>query len=127
MLTNVSRRWKGALAVAAATVLLVGGLAILLVRANAGSGKEFVTRQGDHFVRDGRPFATAGANNYRLMFLDKALVDLIMSTDEQNQLRVLRAWACSDLGLADGTGALDFANRTTYFHFWGGAAPAFNE
>src|SRR6185436_812123 len=130
MLTGMSKpRWfmgtlLGAIVVA---VMAAGAVTVAVLRGPDGPGPEFVTRDGDHLMLDGRPFAAAGSNNYRPMFLDKELVDLIMGTAARNHLEVMRVWAFNDIGRADGTGSLDFANRTAYFHFWDGAKPAFND
>jgi len=127
MLRTMSKpQWKIAGAVAV-VVLAVAGVTALLLRGDDRPGPDFVTRSGSQLMLAGKPFAAAGSNNYRPMFLDKELVDLIMQAAGTSQFQIMRVWGFNDIGLADGTGSLDFQNRTTYFHFWDGKAPAFND
>ena len=65
----------GLVAVAAAAV------AVALTRTGpAAPAESFVTRDGSRLMLDGKPFAVAGSNNYRPMFLEPPLVDEIMKT-----------------------------------------------
>lgn len=93
-------------------------------------GAGFVTRDGDRFVLDGKPFVAAGSNNYRPMFLQPAVVDQIMAAAADNHHVVLRAWAFNAIGdPADPTTSIDPQNATTYFQYWDteAGAPAINE
>jgi mannan endo-1,4-beta-mannosidase len=119
------RTW---IAVAAASVAVVAAVvAVVVIRANAGPGPEFLTRSGDRLMLNGRPFAAAGSNNYRPMFLDESGVDEIMRIAAENHFQILRVWAFNDIGLPDGTDSVDIQNLTTYFQYWDGSAPARNE
>src|SRR5262245_19025738 len=75
----------------------------------------------------GEPFAAAGSNNYRPMFLETAVVDDIMQAAADNNFQVMRVWAFNDIGRADGSESVDIQNTTTYFHYWDGHAPAYND
>src|SRR5262245_48671589 len=113
---------------------LAGGIVVILVTAagiflavSRSNNAGFLSRDGAHFTLDGKPFAAAGSNNYQPMFLDPAQVDDIMQTAAKNYFQVMRVWAFNDIGLADGTNSVDVWNTNTYFHYWDGKAPAFND
>src|SRR5688572_6748255 len=121
------RRWFVAAAGAAALALVVAVAgAVVLLRPDDGPpgsaapnalSAEFLRRDGDHLTLGGRPYAAAGANNYRPFFLDSTLVDAIMAAAAEHHLEVMRVWAFNDIGNADGSGSVDMFNTTTYFHY----------
>ena len=39
----------------------------------------------------------------------------------------MRVWGFNDIGNPDGTNSVDKANTATYFHYWDGDAPAYND
>ena len=113
---------SGVLAVAVAAV------AFVLTRADrAVPAEAFVTRDGSRLMLDGKPFAVAGSNNYRPMFLEPPLVDDIMRTAADNNLKVMRVWGFNDIGNPDGTNSVDTANTAKYFHYWDGDSPAYHD
>ena len=61
------------------------------------------------------------------MFLEPAVVDDIMKAAADNNFQIMRVWAFNDIGRADGSESVDIQNTTTYFHYWEGNAPAFND
>jgi len=113
-------------ALAGAITAAAGVTAVGLI-ADDGPTPDFVTRSGDRFMLHGQPFAVAGSNNYRPMFLEPEVVDDIMRTAAANHFGVLRVWGFNDIGLADGTDSVDRQNVSTYFHYWDGDAPAYND
>lgn len=115
---------------AVVTAIALTALAGCSLLSGGGPGKEFVTREGDRFMLDGKPFVAAGSNNYRPMFLQPAVVDQIMAAAADNHHAVLRAWAFNAIGDPDDpTTSIDPQNATTYFQYWDTAtgAPAVNE
>ena len=89
--------------------------------------QQFVQRSGDQLVLGGRPFQFAGTNNYYLMYKSHLMTDAVLAKAAANNFNVVRTWAFTDIGLQDGTGSVDTGNTTTYFQYWDGAAPAFND
>lgn len=112
-----------AVAVVAAAVVAV----VVWPREQVPPASQFVARDGDRLVLDGAPFTAAGSNNYRPFFIQPGLVDNIMRTAAENDFRVMRVWGFNDIGLADGTNSVDPQNITTYFHYWDGEKPAYND
>ena len=123
----MSAWWRGILVGAVAGALVAGAGFAVSWRTPDGPGPEFVTRVGDRFMLQGKPFAAAGSNNYRPMFLEPAVVDDIMKAAADNNFQIMRVWAFNDIGRADGSESVDIQNTTTYFHYWDGNAPAFND
>ena len=124
----MSRRIWIPLLVVAALAVAVAVVAVALPRTGPVAPAEaFVTRDGSRLMLDGKPFAVAGSNNYRPMFLEPPLVDEIMKTAADNNLTVMRVWGFNDIGNADGTNSVDTANTPRYFHYWDGDSPAYND
>src|SRR5690606_29765836 len=115
---------------AAVVVVVVAAVVVAVVvwpREQVPPASQFVARDGDRLVLDGAPFTAAGSNNYRPFFIEPGLVDDIMRTAAENDFRVMRVWGFNDIGLADGTDSVDPQNITTYFHYWDGEKPAYND
>jgi len=89
--------------------------------------QQFVQRSGDQLTLGGRPFQFAGTNNYYLMYKSHLMTDAVLAKAAANNFNVVRTWAFTDIGLQDGTGSVDSGNTTTYFQYWNGSAPAFND
>ena len=89
--------------------------------------QQFVQRSGDQLTLGGRPFQFAGTNNYYLMYKSNLMTDAVLEKAAANNFNVMRTWAFTDIGLKDGTGSVDAGNTTTYFQYWGGSAPAYND
>jgi mannan endo-1,4-beta-mannosidase len=55
------------------------------------------------------------------------MTDAVLEKAAANNFNVMRTWAFTDIGLQDGTGSVDAGNTTTYFQYWSGSAPAYND
>lgn len=110
-----------------AAVALAAALAGSAVAAPGNPGRPFVQRIGRELHRDGARFRVAGASNYYLAYKSRFMVDDVLQTAKDNGFNVIRAWAAFDIGNADGTGSIHGKADGVYFHYWDGAAPAFND
>src|SRR5450756_3011598 len=89
--------------------------------------QQFVQRAGDQLTLGGHPFQFAGTNNYYLMYKSHLMTDAVLEKAAANDFNVMRTWAFTDIGRQDGTDSVDPGNTTTYFQYWGGSAPAYND
>jgi mannan endo-1,4-beta-mannosidase len=121
--------------VAAATVLLVTGMALV---AGAGTtwahhdpsddgGGGYVTRDHSDLLIDGQPFRFAGTNNYYLEYSSPLMVDDVFNRAAGAGFTVLRTWGWLDIGNQDGSNSISGKKNGVYFQYWGGTAPAFND
>ncbi len=90
------RRWQSLLVVFSLVV------ACVITRTAHATNEGFVTRVGEEFMLDGKPFRFAGANAYYLMTYatgpdhSRASVDEDIRDAAAMQLKVLRTWAFND-------------------------------
>jgi len=78
-------------------------LCLTLLAATAARAEDFVTREGNHFIADDRPFYYAGANNFYLGYFHqdesyRPMIDEVMGEARAMGLSVMRTWAFNDGG-----------------------------
>lgn len=127
--------WKRVARPLAGTVLLaLGGMftsdAAGGPEAGAGTdarGRHFVHRVGRDLYLRGNVFRLAGAGNYYLMYKSPAMVDNLLETAAASGFNTIRLWGSLDIGNQDGSNSIHGKADGVYFHYWDGAAPAFND
>jgi len=90
-------------------------------------GRGFIQRVGRELRMNGAGFRVAGASNYYLMYKSRFMVDDVLQTAKDAGFNVIRTWGALDIGDADGAGSIRGKADGVYFHYWDGAAPAFND
>lgn len=90
-------------------------------------GRAFVERKGRELHVGGAAFRVAGASNYYLMYKSRLMVDDVLETAAGAGFNVIRTWGALDIGNADDTGSIRGKADGVYYHYWDGAAPAFND
>lgn len=93
----------------------------------AGNPQDFVRRSGARLILHDEEFRFAGTNNYYLMYKSQLMVDDVLETAAENGLNVMRTWGFLDIGNQDGSNSVHGKADGVYFHYWDGAAPAFND
>src|SRR3954471_9261395 len=114
-----------ATALAAVTVLALGGTPVAAEPEGWGSG--FVTRHGKDLRLDGKQFRFAGSNNYYLMYKSPLMVDDVFADAAAAGFTVLRTWGFLDIGNQDGSNSLRGKADGIYFQYWDGDSPAYND
>jgi len=94
-------------------------------------GHHFVNRTRRIFYHRRTPFRVAGSNNYYPMYVSQTMVNDLLTTTAANSFNVFRFWGFLDIGNQDGSNSVEGSNglvhNGVYFHYWGGAEPAFND
>jgi len=87
----------------------------------------FVSRAGSELYLRGRPFRFAGSNNYYPIYKSPLMVTALLDKAAASDFSVMRVWSTVIIGNLDGSNSVDGAKEGVYFHYWDGAAPAFND
>jgi mannan endo-1,4-beta-mannosidase len=87
----------------------------------------FVSRSGTNFVLNGEPFFFAGTNSYYLPYRSSFMANDVLTTAANNHFQVIRTMGFLDLGNPDGSESLGVSEDGTYFQYWNGTAPAYND
>jgi mannan endo-1,4-beta-mannosidase len=87
----------------------------------------FVTREGSDLYLQGRLFRFAGSNNYYPIYKSPLMVTALLDKAAVSDFAVMRVWSTVVIGNQDGSNSVDGIKEGVYFHYWDGAAPAFND
>src|SRR5688572_24451576 len=121
----MSRRLLLIAAATAATMVVAGSSVALAGTESSGGG--FVSRQGSNLRLDGREFRFAGTNNYYLMYKSPFMVDDVFADAQGAGFNVVRTWGFLDIGNQDGSDSVRGIQEGTYFQYWDGDRPAYND
>lgn len=115
------------LAAVVALVAILQGSADLSTAGWQSAGNAFVTRRGAELTLDGRPFHFVGTNTYYLMYKSRFMVDAIFAGAKAAGFNTVRTWGFLDIGDQDGSRSVRGIQEDTYFQYWDGAGPAYND
>jgi len=90
-------------------------------------GNLFVKRAGPELRLKGKIYRFAGSNNYYLMYKSHFMVDDVLQAAKDSNFRVLRMWGSLEIGNQDGSNSIQGKADGTYFSYWDGTAPAYND
>ncbi len=104
-------------------------LTLAILSSSSAHASPFVTRNGNSFILNGAKFAYSGTNNYYLIYKSKKMVDDVMNSAQQMNLKVIRTWGFLDTGLLNGAQSVDSPKDGVYFQYWNPAtaSPAYND
>lgn len=91
------KKWKKNLAFILSAALIAAMAFTPAEAATAApSDTGFVTATGNYFTLDGQPFYYSGSNNYYLNYTSDKMIDDVLNSAKQMNLKVMRCWGFID-------------------------------